>query len=367
MKILILITGLGLGGAEKQVTDLADKFISRGHEVVLVALTNVAIVKPQSKKIRVFVLGMSRTPIGFMCGYMRMRQLIRNFAPDVVHSHMVHANLLARLLRLTLVIPRLICTAHSTNEGGRLRMFAYRITDRLADVSTNVSQEAVATFFAQGAVKPGRMIAVSNGVDTERFVVNDLAGDAIRRKMKVAAGVKIILAVGRLTEAKDYPNLLNAYHLLNTWVLKTELWIAGEGELRPELQSLIEKLNLNDRVRFLGVRHDVPDLMAAADVFVLSSAWEGFGLVVAEAMACQRVVVATDCGGVKEVLANAGYLVKPQDAKTLALALQTALQLTGDERVTLGCAARKRVVEHYSLDIAVERWLKIYAGQVSPS
>ena len=352
-----------MGGAEKMVTGLADALVAKGHEVCIVFLTGTAAVLPAEAKIRVISLGIVSN-IHVVNGFIKLNRLIRKFQPDVVHSHMVHANIFTRLVRLITPMARLISTAHNTNEGGRLRMWAYRLTDSLADLSTNVSAEAVAAFVACGAVAQGRMIAVPNGIDTARFALNNIAGEVVRLRMNVAPEVKVILAVGRLTQAKDYPNLLNAYCTIDNIVVKTQLWIVGDGELHTELQNSVCLLNLNDRVKFLGVRHDVPDLMSAADVFVLPSAWEGFGLVVAEAMACERVVVATDCGGVKEVLGNAGYLVKPQDAKALAIALKAALQLPEDARVAMGHAARKWVVEQYSLDIAVERWLQIYAGQI---
>lgn len=363
MRILLLITGLGVGGAERQLVALADKFALCGHEVLIVALTGAVHVRPVSKSIRIELIQMRRTVAGFFLAYLQLRRVILAFLPDVIHSHMVHANLLARLLRLTIFIPRLICTAHSTNEGGKLRMLAYRLTDSLADLSTNVSAEAVAVFVGKSAVPKGRMIAVPNGINTEVFVADSVAGETVRREVGISPDIKVILAVGRLTEAKDYPNLLNAYAALDSSAVKTQLWIAGEGELHAKLQGLVGLLGLDSQVRFLGVRHDVSELMSAADVFVLSSAWEGFGLVVAEAMACQRVVVATDCGGVKEVLGNAGYLVMPKDSKALAQALRTALQLPADERVALGCAARQRVIELYALDAMVMKWLQIYGGE----
>lgn len=137
--------------------------------------------------------------------------------------------------------------------------------------------------------------------------------------------------------------------------------IAGDGPLRQELQDLAHKLRLEDYVDFLGIRDDIPALMSASDVFVLSSAWEGFGLVVAEAMACQRVVVATDCGGVKEVLGSAGYLVQPRQATELADALYSALNLSSQDSAAMGKAARQRVQNYYSLDVAVDKWLKLYS------
>lgn len=367
MRILLIITGLGLGGAERQVVDLADAFVSCGNDVLIVALTGKVVVQPSSCKVRIQLINMRKTIVGFVSAYMQLRKVISTFRPEVVHSHMVHANLISRLLRLSVYIPRLICTAHSTNEGGELRMWAYRLTDSLADLSTNVSAEAVAAFVAHGAVAPGRMISVSNGIDTDRFALDRFAGEVVRNQMNVDPEVKIILAVGRLTKAKDYPSLLNAYRSLDNSVVRTQLWIVGDGELWHELQNLVSMLSLNDNVRFLGVRHDVQNLMSAADVFVLSSAWEGFGLVVAEAMACECVVVATDCGGVREVLGEIGYLVKPSDSKAIAEALQIALKLPAVQCAALGSAARQRVINNFSLDAAVAKWLLIYEGKVTIS
>jgi len=100
--------------------------------------------------------------------------------------------------------------------------------------------------------------------------------------------------------------------------------------------------------------------MSASDVFVLSSAWEGFGLVVAEAMACERVVVATDCGGVSEVVGSEGFLVEPNNNILLAQALDKALDLSDDERSSIGVSARKRIIDNYSLSANVEAYLKLY-------
>ncbi|MNE51393.1 Capsular glucan synthase [compost metagenome] len=119
-------------------------------------------------------------------------------------------------------------------------------------------------------------------------------------------------------------------------------------------------MKLETNVEFIGMRYDVNKWMSAADVFVLSSAWEGFGLVVAEAMACERIVVATDCGGVKEVVGDCGYLVPPNDSTQLGNALSQALKLSELQRVQLGNSARRRIIESYSLASVSERWLSIY-------
>ena len=363
MRVLLFVTGLGMGGAEKIVTSLADALAVKGHEVLVVYMTGAAVVLPTNESVQVVSLGMNaKTDV--VSAFFKFRRLIRDFQPDVVHSHMVHANIIARLVRLITPIARLISTAHNSNEGGKLRMLAYRLTDALADISTNVSAEAVAAFIKAKASSIGRMIVVHNGIPTDAFTFNPSARVCIRQELLLSEDCRLILAVGRLHEQKDYKNLLHALAHLPVNGVTYKMCIAGDGPLRGDLEELSMQLRIADRVQFLGIRRDVADLMSAADVFVLSSAWEGFGLVVAEAMACERVVVATDCGGVREVVAEAGYLVRPKDSKALADALQTALKLSAVEGAALGRAARQRVVELYALGAVVIKWLQIYEGDV---
>ncbi|MEO5658923.1 MAG: glycosyltransferase [Polaromonas sp.] len=361
MKIMFVITGLGMGGAEKVVTSLADAFAEKGHHVLIAYLTGDALVLPANPAIRIVDLHFKQ-PTNIIAAYFRFRRLVIDFKPDIVHSHMVHANILARLLRISTSLPRLISTAHSSNEGGRLRMLAYRLTDRLADISTNVSDEAVAAFIERKAANYGRMVTVHNGISTINFSFSFYARATIRQQLGIKDNCKLILAVGRLNDAKDYPNLFRALQRVNTSSIDFKVFIVGDGPLRGKLQAMMRELHLNDCVELLGTRHDVAKLMCAADVFVLSSAWEGFPLVVGEAMACECVVVATDCGGVSEFIGSTGYLVPCRRPAALAEALAAALALSPSASKTLGQAARQRVQDRYSLDAAVEKWLQLYNG-----
>ena len=357
MKILLVITGLGMGGAEHVVVDLADRLAVLGHEVKIAYLTGPVLVTPVSPDIELVPIGMTSTK-SFFIGYLKLRNLVKNYKPDVVHSHMFHANILSRLLRVTLKIPRLVCTAHSTDEGGKLRMLAYRITDSLADISTNVSSKAVESFVRKGAVMAERMVAVPNGIDTDKFFFDENVRHENRKNLFKEKN--IILAVGRFTEAKDYPNLLSAISILRNKRDDFKLLIVGDGPLKSDLASYVESLGLDSFVCFLGIRTDIPDLMSSSDIFVLSSAWEGFGLVVAEAMACERVVVATDCGGVREVVGACGILLEPKNSELLAQALNKALDLTPEERAVIGAAARQRIIDNYSLDANIGLFMRCY-------
>lgn len=359
MKILFVITGLGMGGAEHVVINLADELVRLGHQVKIAYLTGEVMVSPNNSDIEIIPLEMNNSK-DFAKAYLKLRRIVKRFKPDVVHSHMFHADIISRLVRLTLNIPKVISTAHSSNEGGKLRMLTYRITDNLADAFINVSKEAVEGFVSKGVVKPGRMVAITNGINTDKFKFDNSDRQRLRSHF-CNNNEKIILAVGRFNAAKDYPNLLNAVALLKERRQDFKVLIVGDGSLKEELLLLVKKLEITEFIEFLGIRRDIPALMSASDIFVLSSAWEGFGLVVAEAMACERVVVATDCGGVSEVVGSAGFLVEPKNSTLLAEALNNALDLSDDEHSIMGAAARERIIDNYSLSANVQAYLELYA------
>ncbi|KKW67227.1 hypothetical protein AAV94_11600 [Lampropedia cohaerens] len=363
MRILFVVTGLGLGGAERQVVDLADRLQAAGHNVGIAHMVDETKVLPKHEQVRLFPLRCSRSLSGMVRGYMRLRRLIRLWRPDVVHSHMVHANILTRLVRLSCRIPRLVCTAHNTNEGGRIWMWAYRLTDALADVNTNVSREAVRAFEEKGAVRPGRMLAVYNGIDTRRFAPDATLRQQMRLDLSVQRGQRVLLALGRLTPSKGHDILLNVFARLYRDDPSLLLWIGGEGASRQALQQQIETLGLHGRALLLGARDDVPALLNAADLFVLPSRFEGFGLVVAEAMACEKLVVATDAGGVAEVMGDVGWLVPVENPDALHSALQAALQTPAERMQQIGQAGRARIQAHFGLDAALQTWQHLYRGE----
>lgn len=352
MKILYLITGLGGGGAERVVCDLADQMKLRGHDVKIAYLNGAEIiVHPQQKGIELIYLGLEN-PLKILSAGKKYSQLVRRYKPDVVHAHMVHANIFARLNRFFFKIPKLICTAHNSIEGGRVRMRLYEYTNFLSNLNTNVSKEATEIFIKKKAFNQNA-ITVYNGIDLSKFNLPVICHG------KKDNSEKIILAVGRLSVQKDYPNLLNAISLIK---LDTnfKLLIAGEGEERDNICRLIQQLNLESKVELLGRRQDIPELMARADLFVLSSAFEGFGLVVAEAMACQTFVVATDCGGVKEVMGSYGLLVPPKDPEALAQAIYKALSIPSEEQRLNNQKALEYVQQNFDLNKIMEKWIELY-------
>lgn len=360
MKILYVITGLGQGGAERVVCDLADEMFKKGHEVKIAYLIGDVLTKPEHEEIEVIKVNLSDFKT-LLPAYIKLSKIIKKFKPDVVHSHMVHANILTRLVRISTPISKLISTAHSNNEGGALRMLGYRVTHRLANLSTNVSQEATQAFEDMGAVPKDGMQTVYNGISLEKFNHIPEARVRLEKELDLNRSYRVVLAVGRFNEQKDYPNLLQAISLLKKEVnYPFKVIIAGDGELRTLLESIIKEKDLKSDVILLGRRIDIPKLMSAADLFVLPSKYEGFGLVVAEAMACECLVVATDCGGVAEVLNNPEFLVPSSNALLLMKKMKFALELDAEKREKVIVKNLNHVRESFSLDRVIEKWVALY-------
>lgn len=360
MRILFVITGLGMGGAEHVVVNLADGLVQRGHSVKIVYLTGPATVLPSEKCIDVISLGVT-SPQSMLKAYLKLRAIIKQYKPDIIHSHMFHATLLSRLVRVNTNCAKLISTSHSNNEGGITRMILYRLTDRFSDISTNVSSEAAKALISKKAVSSKKMVVIPNGIDISKFTFDPSSREIKRQELNVNNKL-MILAVGRFNPAKDYPTLLESISILKKERKDFILCIVGDGPLKDDIIKLAETLDIKKYIKFLGIQRDIPTLMSASDVFVLSSAWEGFGLVVGEAMACERVVVATDCGGVKEVIGNPsnGLLVPPKDSHSLANKLDFALSLNVEEKESFGKKARQHIIDNFSLDANVEAYLKLY-------
>lgn len=360
MKICFVTTGLGVGGAEKQVCDLADKFCDEGHEVLIVAITGEVQVCPKRTSIKIVKMSASKSFSSILRALLLTRRVIKEYNPDVLHSHMLHANLYCRVLRLFTPMRVLISTAHNTYEGKWYWMFLYRLTDWIPTISTNVSQASVDSFVNYKASTHKRMIKFYNGIDCDKYNFSSVARSEYRAGLGLTDTDHLILAVGRLTEAKNYFLLLEAFSEIRATRKHTRLVIIGDGPQREPLYHCVKTLGIDSYVDFLGNRNDVDKWMSAADVFAMSSSWEGMPLVICEAMCSERVVVSTDCGGIKEILDRGDFLVPVNDLKSYINALKAALDLTHTERDKIGAQNRQRVIDNFSLDMIASRWLSFY-------
>ncbi len=354
------------GGAEVQVFLLASELKRRGHEVTLVSMRDPEAFEPELEELGIplYSLGMKRG-VGDPRAIFRLARVVRDCRPDVVHSHMVHANLLSRLSRLLAPIPVQVSTAHNYSEGARWREIAYRLTDPLCDLTTNVCVKCVEHFVEVGAAPKNRIRYMPNGLDVATFKHLPDARDAKRRELGVPDDTFLWLAVGRLEEQKDYGNLVSAVKQMAAEgdAHPFCVVVAGGGSLKASLTDLAKESGLDgSRLRFLGERKDVIELMAAADGFVMSSAWEGLPMVLLEAGAARLASVVTDVGGNKEVVRDgeSGFVVPPHDSEALASGMRRLMALDTQGLEEMGERSRKKIVSQFSLDGVVDRWEELY-------
>ena len=353
MRIAYILTCLGVGGAEKQTIAVAERMAARGHTVTLVVLTHFE-GDELSVRLPVLRLNMRKSAVGMWRASGFGGEFLAALAPDVVHSHTYPANIFARLLRFRGLKVPVVNTIHNVYEGGWARMLLYRLTGGLADRVTAVSGAAAERFVRLGAVAAAKMTVVTNGIDTVEFAPERAVRRRVRKEMVAGEGF-VWLAVGRLALAKDYPNLLRAFEQAREASPEAELWIAGAGD--PAGGGIA---GWPEGVRWLGVRADVRELLDAADGFVLASAWEGMPLALGEAMAMEKPVVATDVGGVRELMGDCGWVVAPGDGAALAGSMLAVMAGPEQELRGQGRRARTRMQEEFSLTARVDQWERFY-------
>ena len=331
----------------------------RGHEVVGVCADGALLAEVRAEGFRVVALPMARSlhPGAQLRAFVALLRLIRAERPDCVHAHMPISGLLARLAARLCGVKVVAYTCHGYlfNQPGplprralalALEWLAGHITDRYFTVSDEEARDARRLRIHPGAV------AVGNGRDPAIFHPDAEARAAIRGSLDVPEGRVVVIAVSRMVRHKGYPELLEAMRA----VPGAELWVVGarldsdHGEgLEPAFAAAARPEALGDRLRRLGYRRDIAALLAASDIFVLPSHFEGLPMSVIEAMLCGLPVVATDIRGPREQVVDGetGLLVPPATVAPLAEALQ---RLATDRALRLrmgeaGCARAKALYD----------------------
>lgn len=367
VKVLFFTPSLGNGGAEMHLLRVMNALDRQGFApLVAVAQQGGSYESALAADIPIHGLnpaGIRSSTVRMIRAIAPLRRLIEQTQPDIVCSVQDHANL-AAILACRAISPRpqlLLCVQNSPFASyGRawhpldrwmLSSMArmYPEADRLIALSQGVAGELRSLVGRQADPVPPIDVIYNAGVD-----------DAVLSGSQGAAAVPnrppdqpLLVACGRLHPQKGYPYLLAAVAKVRQ-SLPVQLWIVGEGALRPVIERQIQALGLTDTVHLLGFQTNPYQYMAAADVFVLSSLYEGFGNVVVEAMACGAPVVATDCPhGPAEILegGKSGLLVPPGDADALAQQLLIALK-SEELRSALARRGRQRSQAFHSSKIA---------------
>lgn len=355
-KILIVLPSLGIGGVESIVRQLVTNFDDKFYFEILIFKRDQLVFENDNIKINQFYI---TSILSLFLFFLRFIFLSRKF--EIIHAHTFYAIIFSRLIKLFNWKLKVVCSEHSSLNENNIRTkykLLYRWTYFLSDVNTNVSKFSANSYFKYNYT-PNESMVVYNGIKyshLNNFLVKDTSlSDFFTRYDKV------ILSVGRICEEKDYFNLLDAYNILiKKTNLNIALFIVGDGPLFKDLNDKINSYGLKGKVLLFGARHDVIDFYRLCDLFVLSSVTEGLPTVILEAIFENKIVVSTDCGGVKEIFnSNYPFLVPTRSPIILSETILEALSVNKflhDKIVS----EYGNIKSKFSINQFIERWKSIY-------
>ena len=361
-RVLILITLAEPGGAQTYVANLLPALATRCE--VVVGAYGDGPLRGAARDVGVRFVALRHVrralhPGRDLLGLFELMALIRRERPDLVHVNSSKAGVLGRLAALVMRVPVRVFTVHGwafkahTGQTSRLYRWADRLMGPLTSATICVSETERAAGLAAHTCVAQRTVVIPNAVDVGAAPGARHDGDPPQ-----------VVTVGRLAAPKDALTLLRALSALAP--IPFSALLVGDGPDRAEVEAEIRALGLEDTVALAGSRSDVPSLLAAADVFVLSSRSEGAPFSILEAMAAGLPVVASDVGGVGELVVDGetGLLVPPADPVGLAEALRRVL-LDAALRRRFGAAGRARAAERFDLRALRRAHLELYARELA--
>lgn len=366
-RLLFVIDNLRPGGAQKALLAMAVAARKAGIAPEVWCLGGSSEIEDLFTAAGVPVLGARGSALKTLLTPLWLPCYIRRRKVDIVQTFLFHSDvagrLAARAARLTRCgkLPVVVSSVRATNIRNHWWQFTLqRMTAPLADAFTAVSARTLDFAAEREGVDRGRAQVIANGIDLTPFAAPpDRA--ATRRSLNLPDDAFVFGTLGRLHEQKGHTHLLDAAARIAAQHPKAVFLIAGYGPLEAQLKSRAEALGLRDRVRFLGYRTDAVALLAAMDVFVLPSLWEGMSNAILEAMAAGRPVIATAVDGNVDQVddGRTGLLVPPADAPALADALDRLArdpQLAGE----MGRLGRERAERDFSLSRMTEAYVTLY-------
>ncbi len=314
------------------------------------------------------VIRRSIRPLWDLRGLARLTRFLARSPYTIVHTHTTKPGIVGTLAARRAGTPAVMHTVHLFpfhEETGRVVTAAYVAAERLAarwcDRIVTVSEHQRDWALRVGVGRPDQLVSIPNGVPIDRAKPRRSRAD-IRAELGLGDAF-VILSTGRLAEQKGYEYLIRAAALLRDDQPAPQIVLAGGGPLRAKLEALVSSLDLEERVTLIGHRSDVGDLLAASDLVVLPSLWEGLSISLLEAMAAGKPVVTTAIGSNREVTndGEAAVLVPPKDAASLAAAIRS---LAADEqhRQELGRIGQLVQRERYSLQRMLDAYMSEYDG-----
>jgi glycosyltransferase involved in cell wall biosynthesis len=287
--------------------------------------------------------------------------LIKERDIKIVRTHQYHANLYGRLAAWLAKVPCIVASVHNVYTIDRklhrrmINRFLARFTDKVVAVSEIVKKDIL----KYDGLREDKVMVIYNGIDTDRFLNSD--GNAIQAEFSIPSDTLVIGTIGRLTFQKGQKYLIEAVSKIKEKFPRIMLLIVGDGPMKDGLRNYAKTLGLNEHVIFTGSRRDIPALLAAMDIFVLPSLWEGLPNALLEAMAAAKPIIATDIPSIREIVSSEeiGILIPSENSDAIANSIELVLNnKTLSEN--LSKAAKERAFFSFTIKITVNRYLSLF-------
>jgi len=359
--IMFLISSLRMGGAETELVNIAPLFDREKFRVIVVCLQpGPLIAKLESTHVEVRCISFRMRSV--LLGIWRLYKILKREHVDVLHTHMWSSGFYGRIAGILAHVPVMVTTDHDKGYTKRARHRAWeRFAVRFTSRRIAVTQEIAAVMSARENVPPEKLLVIPNGVDVASFNVDASLRESVRKEWRLNEKALVVGSVSRLVKEKSLHVLIEAFATASRLHSNVRLVIVGRGPLREPLERRAADFGVSKKVFFAGVRNDIPQVLAAMDVYALSSSFEGLPLSILEAMAAGKPIVSTKVGGIPDVITDGeeGLLVEANNSKSLAAALDRMLTDLNAANL-MGAKARKKAVANYSAEAIVKRLEEVY-------
>lgn len=373
MAVALIITSLSTGGAEIMLFKVLER-LNPQFSPHVISLTSLGDIGPRIQALGIPVVSLGMRP-GVLSpwAFFRLVWWLKTLKPDVVHTWMYHADLLGGLAARLARVPAVAWGIRNSNLDRDKTKLSTRVVvgacarvsrwvpDRILSCSEVARQVHVALGYAED-----KMVLVPNGFDLTRFQPDALARTAVRAELGMRDDTLLVGLIGRFDPQKNHAGFFEAARYLHSRLPMVHFVLAGKGidMSNRELMRMVEAAGVCHVTHLLGLRSDIPRLMAALDVLASSSYGEAFSNVLGEAMACGVPCVVTNVGDSAYIVGDTGQVVLSGDMNALAAAMEGLLTLPPDEKAALGTRARARVAEHFEIEKVVQQYETFYDGLV---
>lgn len=358
--LMAVISNLRAGGAERMFIELLLR-LKESFNVSVVCIRDKGelahLLEEKSIKVHVSYFKGRFAPKSLL----NLASLLKRENIHIVHTHMYRPNISGTIGAFIARTPVIISHVHTVHQWDTKRqIFMDRIITGIRDKTIVVSEEVKKAYLEKVNPNPEKIKVIYNGVDPKIYKIEKkLSG--IRAELNIQDGIPVIGIAGRLAPEKDHITFLEAAKIVLDSNPRACFLIVGKGPEEKNIKAYIEKLNLKDKVKIVGYREDIPQVLSALDIFVLSSVREGFSLAILEAMAAGKPVIATDVGGNKEAVVDGetGFIVPKKDPSSMASKI-LSLVCNPDLRAMMGENGCQRVAKKFSIENMVSETADLY-------